>query len=103
MQEWSKKYSTPLPVYNALLPPGMPYSAVPNHSSRLLLLLLLFALLLLRFLLLLKLLPLTDIVREELEKFVEHNSSLSAYLLHFQPIEPLAPSPTSEQKTEETE
>jgi hypothetical protein len=60
LQELSKKSSTPLPVYNALLPPGIPSSsAVPNHSSRLLFLLLLFALLLLRFLLLLKLLPLT--------------------------------------------
>jgi hypothetical protein len=44
-----------------------------------------------------------DLEREELEKFAEHNASLSAYLLQLQPIEPLAQSPTSEQKTEELE
>jgi hypothetical protein len=57
-----QKSETP-PMYNSLLPLGMPsYSAVLfllNLSSRLIILLLLLALLLLRFLLLLMLLPLT--------------------------------------------
>jgi hypothetical protein len=71
-----------------------------NRSSILLLLLLLLALflglLLLRLLLLLKLIPL------RLEKFAANNASILA-ATPSAGTEPLAPSPTSEQKTEETE
>ena len=102
-----QKSATPPPVYNALLPLGMPYSsavpllaqpffkiATPSPSAR------------------------TssaqvastqastpDLEREELEKFAENNASIltAAPPAGTEPLEPLAPSATSEQKAEETE
>jgi hypothetical protein len=71
----------------------MPSSAVANHSSRLLLLLLLFALILLTL----------QALRKRRVGKICREQRTTAPPAGTEPLESLAPSPTSEQKTEETE